>query len=166
MEILVAILKKYTLLIAFVLVFACDNSTIDSNSIITKGDEEKLIHLKKVQWPQAYREQDTVLLNSLLAKEFQMIDAKGNWSNKAQEMDYITKNKPWYNKFNFEIKRLDLFENGTAVVAGTGYMEGTDEEGAFMITYQSSNILIKRAGQWKAISSHVSGINKEAITDN
>ena len=66
------------MLVASALLFACDNSTIDNNSIITKGDEEKLIHLKKIQWPQAYREQDTVLLNSLLAKEFQMIDAKGN----------------------------------------------------------------------------------------
>ena len=91
MEILVAIPKKYTSLVAPALMFACDKSTIDNNSIITKGDEAKLIHLKKVQWPEAYREQDTVLLNSLLAKEFQMIDAKGNWEAISSYVSRIKK---------------------------------------------------------------------------
>jgi ketosteroid isomerase-like protein len=55
-------------------------------------------------------------------------------------------------------RRLEIFENGTAVVSGTGRMEGEDENGPYKITYQSSNVLIKRQGQWKAIASHVSGV--------
>lgn len=127
-------------------------------SVPSADDHEKLTQLKEVLWPKAYREQDTVLLDQILANEFQLIDAEGNWFNKQDELDYIKKNKPSYDSFRFEIKRLDIFENGTAIVAGTGHIEGSDENGPYKMIYQSSNVLIKRAGAWKAISSHVSGI--------
>lgn len=68
------------------------------------------------------------------------------------------KNKPSYQSFRYEIKRLDIFENGTAIVAGTGHIEGEDENGHYKMIYQSSNVLIKRQGEWKAIASHVSGV--------
>lgn len=124
------------------------------------GDLAALRYLKEVEWPQAYRTQDTVLLDRILADEFQMVDAAGNWYTKRDELDYIKANKPGYDSFRFEIKRLEIFENGTAVVAGTGHIKSTDDEGPYTMTYQSSNILIKRADLWKAIASHVSGIKR------
>jgi ketosteroid isomerase-like protein len=133
--------------------------TPENRSPLSPDDREKLTQLKEVYWPQAYREQDTVLLDRILADEFQMIDAEGAWSTKKFELDYISKNKPTYDSFRFEIKRLDVFENGTAVVAGTGHISGTGDDGPYKMIYQSSNILIKRKGEWKAISSHVSGVN-------
>lgn len=87
-------------------------------------DEQALRHLKEVEWPRAYREQDVALLDRILADEFQMIDADGIWSTKAKEIDWIRKNKPSYDSFRFVIRRLEIFENGTAVVAGTGVIEG------------------------------------------
>jgi hypothetical protein len=132
-----------------------------NNTTLTSDDRDKLTHLKEVLWPKAYREQDTALLNTILADEFQMIDDGGEWSNKKLELDYIKKNKPSYDSFRFEITRLDIFENGTAVVAGTGHVKGSDEKGPYYMQYQSSNILIKRQGNWKAVSSHVSGIKME-----
>ncbi len=141
---------------------SCSQNDYTNTPIINlKEDKAFLTHLKEVNWPKAYREQDTALLNQILADEFQMIDASGNWSNKALELDYISKHKPSYDSFRFEIKRLDVFENGTAVVAGTGHVEGSDNKGPYKMTYQSSNILIKRNQVWKAISSHVSGIKYE-----
>jgi hypothetical protein len=125
------------------------------------ADEKALRHLKEVEWPKAYREQDTALLDRILADEFQSIDGEGNWSTKAQEMEYIRKNKPSYESFRFEIKRLEIFENGTAVVAGTGHIRGRDAEGPYKVEYQSSNILIKRGGLWKAVASHVSGARRK-----
>ena len=124
----------------------------------TTADEKALRHIKEVLWPQAYREQDVQLLDELLADEFQMIDGEGNWFSKKDELEYVSKNKPSYDAFRFVIKRLEVFENGTAVVAGKGIINGKNEEGiAYIYEYQSSNILIKRGGKWKAISSHVSG---------
>jgi len=127
-----------------------------------KSDEETLRYLKEVEWAKAYREQDTKLLDRILADEFQMIDNEGNWSNKKEEMEYIKNNKPTYTSFRFEIKRLEIFENGTAIIAGTGYINGKDKDNAYKIVYQSSNILIKRKEGWKAIASHVSGVIRTA----
>ena len=89
------------------------------------------------------------------------MDAEGNWSSKAEELDWVRKNRPSYDSFRFVIRRLEIFENGTAVVAGTGIIAGKDEQGPYGMEYQSSNILIRRDGLWKAIASHVSGIKRK-----
>jgi hypothetical protein len=125
-------------------------------------DKARLRELKEVLWPKAYREQDPALLRQILADEFESIDAQGNVSTKAEELDYVAKNKPSYDSFRFVIRRLQIFENRTAVVSGTGYIETKAKEGkkASKTEYQSSNVLIERDGRWQAISSHVSGIKK------
>jgi len=120
-------------------------------------DETALRNLKQVDWPKAYREQDTVLLDRILADEFQMIDSDGIPSTKKEELAYIKTHKPAYLSFEYKIARLDLFENNTAVVSGTGTIRTKDKKGLYDVVYQSSNVLIKRNGEWKAISSHVSG---------
>jgi hypothetical protein len=153
-----AVMKNLLVFILLIAVLTGCTEKSEKTAVLTADDREKLTTLKEVLWPKAYREQDTVLLDQILADEFQLIDADGNWSDKKFELDYIKKNKPSYDSFRFEIKRLDIFENGTAIVAGTGHIEGNDENGPYKIIYQSSNVLIKRQGEWKAIASHVSGI--------
>ena len=123
-------------------------------------DAKTLRHLKTVLWPQAYREQDPVLLDRILADEFKSIDGNGAWTTKTEALQYIRMHKPSYDSLTFEITRLDIFENGTAVVAGTGTIRGKDDEGRYIVKYQSSNVLIKRGGEWKAIASHVSGVKR------
>lgn len=124
-------------------------------------DETTLRHLKEVLWPKAYAEQDVALLDSILADEFEMIDADGNAFTKADELAYIKSTRPNYDSLVFRVKRLDLFENGTAIVAGEGTVSGKDDEGPYLFTYQSTNVLIKRNGAWKAIASHVSGVKPD-----
>lgn len=133
----------------------------DNNS----DDLEKLRYLKEVEWPKAYREQDTSLLDRILATEFHMIDAAGSSYSKKDELEYIKSNKPSYKSFRFEITRLEIFENQTAVISGIGHILNSDEKGEYKMTYSSSNILIKRAENWKAISSHVSGIKKDYLKE-
>ena len=89
-------------------------------------------------------------------------DAEGSRSTKAEELDYVRRNKPGYDSFRFVIRRLQVFENRTAVVSGTGYIETKSKDGkkASKTEYQSSNVFIERDGRWQAISSHVSGIKK------
>ena len=121
------------------------------------SDEAELREIKEVLWPRAYREGDVALLDRLLAEEFRLIDPNGEWSDKATELAHVARSR-WINRsFRFEIRRLEVFENGTAVVAGRGVAIGpeSDPEGGYQ--YQSSNVLIRRAGRWQAIASHVSG---------
>ena len=131
--------------------------TLTGNAQVSKSDMETLRYLKEVEWPRAYKEQDTVLLDRILAEEFQLIDDSGGWTTKQDELAYIKKNKPSYDSFEFEIKRLEIFENMTAVISGVGHIRTKTDEGEKYATYHSSNILIKRDGNWKAINSHVSG---------
>lgn len=129
------------------------------------SDLTALRELKEVLWPRAYREGDVALLDRILATEFQMIDSEGEWSNKAGELDHVAKRRSMYRSFRFEIRRLEVFENGTAVIAGRGVVIGpeTDPEGGY--EYQSSNVLIRRDGRWQAISSHVSGVREGRAAD-
>ncbi len=134
---------------------------VPENVLAQTEDEQALRYMKEVDWPKAYREQDVELLDQILADEFQMINATGEWSNKVKELERIRNNKPSYDSFRFVITRLDVFENGTAIVAGTGIIKGNNKEGPYVTEYQSSNVLIKRNGKWKAISSHVSGVKQK-----
>src|SRR5262245_58147668 len=90
---------------------------IGVNAKAQADDESTLRHIKEVEWPKAYREQDTALLDKILADEFKMIGSDGEYSGKAEQIQYIKTHKPNYISFKFQIKRLEIFENGTAVVS-------------------------------------------------
>lgn len=145
----------FTIAIIFLLA-SCSNK--EKSVIVDKQDDIKtLTYLKEVEWPKAYREHDTLLLDRILADDFQSIDASGLWVTKEDEMNWIKENKTEHDSFFYEIKRLDIYENGTAVVAGTGHIINDSIE----TTYHSSNFFIKKDSLWKAISSHVSGIKQK-----
>ena len=122
------------------------------------ADERELRQLKEERWPRAYRDGDVALLDSILAPEFRLINASGDWSTKQDELDHVAKHRPAYRAFRFEILRLEVFENGSAIVAGRGVVTGDAAGPNAVFEYQSSNVLIKRDGRWQAVSSHVSGV--------
>ncbi|MEN8787897.1 MAG: nuclear transport factor 2 family protein [Flavobacteriaceae bacterium] len=140
------------LLIGFI---SCNNQIAGDKEMDVKAEDLKALrYLKEVEWPKAYREQDTVLLDRILGEDFQMIDGAGNWSDKNNELAWIRENASAPDSFYYDIKRLDALENGTALICGTGHIFNDSTH----TVYQSSNILIKRNGIWKAVASHVSGI--------
>lgn len=120
-------------------------------------DEQQLRQLKSVLWPKAYRTNDITLLDSILDDSFQFIQNDGSLSDKKQELALLNKSQWQPKSFRYEIQRLDIYDGHFAVVSGTGYV--TPEEGA-PYQYVSSNHLIKKEGQWRAISSHVSGFTE------
>ncbi|MBK9175056.1 MAG: nuclear transport factor 2 family protein [Flavobacteriales bacterium] len=135
---------------------ACDRPAAPPAPAGSADDDNVLRHLKEVEWPMAYREQDTVLLDRILHDDFQMIDAEGNTFTKADELDWIKKNEWEVASFRYEIKRLDTWPNGTAIVSGMGHMLSDST----VSTYWSSNVFIKTDGTWRAVSSHVSGVKE------
>lgn len=121
------------------------------------NDKEFLRHLKQIEWPRAYREQNVDLLDRILAPEFERIGFEGERSSKQDELDRVRTSKPSYDTLAFAITRLEVFPNGSAIVSGIGTVKGRDAEGPYTVTYSSSNVLLKRDGRWQAVSSHVSG---------
>ncbi len=126
---------------------------ITMTPIAFADDEETLRHIKEVLWNQAYRTQDVELLDRILHEDFVVITDSGEKSTKQQELDYIANNVWDPGTFRYEIERLDIYEGKFAIVAGRGIAEN--------YSYSSSNVLIKVDGEWKAISSHVSGVKTD-----
>jgi len=153
-------MKKLLLLPIALLVFSCNENkvrNVDTESSSKMAmEKEKLRFLKEVEWPKAYREQDTILLDRILGDDFQMIGDDGQWSNKVKQLDRIKEAPMDHDSFSYEIKRLEILDNGTAIIAGTGHIINDGSE----TTYQSSNILVNRNGIWKAVLSHVSGVKE------
>lgn len=114
------------------------------------SDEDTLRHFKTVLWNQAYRTQDVELLERLLHDSFQMIDGDGNRTTKQDELAYIRDNAWDPGEFEYRIERLEIYRGQFAIIDGTGI--------ATNYTYTSSNVLIKDHGEWRALSSHVSGV--------
>ncbi len=135
----------------------CLPPSVYSESETGTSDEQQLKHLKTVLWPRAYREQDTRLLGRLLDDSFQMIDAAGNRSDKNKELDWVENNAWNPGTFEYRIERLDIYDGAMAIIDGTGIAE--------KYSYQSSNVLIKKSGQWRAVASHVSGYRERSGQD-
>ena len=148
------VLQFITFLLTIVLFISCgidEKKTIQS---ISDSDREILRHLKEVEWPKAYAEQDTILLDRILGEDFKMIDQSGNWYSKKDELEWIKNNATQNDSFLYEIKRFEIMNNGTALICGTGHII----KDSLKSIYQSSNVLVKREGIWKAVLSHVSGV--------
>jgi hypothetical protein len=140
---------------ALILVVAAISLNSPGLSANETPDEAALRHLKTVLWPQAYRSQDTELLARILDDSFQMIDAEGNRSDKHKELAWLAENTWNPGAFEYRIERLDIYDAMWAIVDGTGIAE--------KYSYKSSNVLIKRGGQWRAVASHVSGFREVGV---
>ncbi|WP_298424622.1 nuclear transport factor 2 family protein [uncultured Kordia sp.] len=141
---------SFTIMITFFINSCSKKATYSQNSV---KDKQTLRHIKEVLWAKAYREQDTVLLDQILDESFEFIDGSGNRFTKKDELHWIKNNATKHDSFHYEIKRLDIYKNGTAIISGTGHIY----KDSIYSFYQSSNVLIKKDTIWKAISSHVSG---------
>ena len=90
--------------------------------LVTEDDKKALRYLKEHEWPKAYAEQDTLLLDRILGDDFKMIDNLGNWYSKKDELAWLKKNAIQNDSFNYEIKRFEILDNGTAIICGTGHI--------------------------------------------
>lgn len=127
---------------------------IDTRSSVAEtSNEAALREIKTVLWPRAYRTGDVVLLGRLLHSSFQMIDGDGNRSTRQQELDWVAENHWNPGTFEYRIERLDIYHGRVAIVDGMGVAE--------RYSYRSSNVLIKEAGRWQAVASHVSGYRED-----
>ncbi len=128
-----------------------------SEKTMQDSDIKYLTHLKQNVWPTIYKKSDVAGLDELTHPNFVIVDNQGNTTSKTEELSFL-KTYTWpHDEFEYDIQRLNIFENKTAIVAGQGKASGKNEKGDYCFTYISTNVLIKIKGRWKAIQSHVSG---------
>ena len=144
---------KLIFLLLISVIFACSKKSESKSDFDLEHEKKTLRHMKEVLWPKSYSTNDTALLNTILHDDFQLVDGSGEITDKKFEMNWIKENKIKHDSFWYEIKRLDVYHDNTAIISGTGHIINNGKKAI----YQSSNILIKQDSLWKAISSHVSG---------
>ena len=142
------------------LVISCNSQKQSTPVVISDEDAEDLTNIKIILLPKAYDEQDTVLLDQLLHEKYQLVDDGGLIYSKNDEIKYVSQYGSSYDALSFEIKKMEIFENGTAMIFGTGSINGQDIQGAYSLSYQSTDIFVKGGKGWRAISSHVSGVKE------
>jgi len=122
---------KRVLLIFLVgcLLSSCQNGeaspTQPEEPMDVESEKLRLRTLKEMEWPKAYKEQDTVLLDRILGDDFQMITNEGEWSNKRKQLERIKQSAMDHDSFWYEIKRLEILENSTALLSDEITIEGT-----------------------------------------
>lgn len=124
-----------------------------------QSDDAVLRQLKQEIWPRAYRENDVDLLDRILHERFVLIDASGETTPKRKELAMLPEYRWTHDEFAYGVDHLEIFDGRTAVVSGAGRATGTSESGRYCLTYRSSNVLVKQNGAWKAVLSHVSGVD-------
>jgi len=124
------------------------------------ADVSELRKLKEELWPQAYRDNDVELLGQILHPDFHMISASGAISTRVEELAHLPQSVWPHDEFQFDIRRLDIYHDNTAIISGQGRASGSNSDGRYCFTYQSSNFLIRHDGRWRAIASHVSGVQQ------
>jgi ketosteroid isomerase-like protein len=124
-------------------------------------DIAQLRQLKEVLWPKAYRENDAELLARILHPQFVMVSADGRWFTREDELASLPGSTWPHEQFNFEIRRLDVYHDHTAIISGQGRASGNGSDGPYCFTYQSSNVLVRDDHGWRAVASHVSGIQRD-----
>lgn len=129
-------------------------------SKISEKDREALTELKTKILPTAYDEQDTDLLREVMHESYLLVDDGGLSYDKTHELEYVAQYASSYDSLSFEIEKLHVFPNGTAMIFGTGAIWGTDISGAYALSYKSTDFFLKTGDEWQVVSSHVSGVNE------
>jgi ketosteroid isomerase-like protein len=143
-----------------VLLFLIRHDALRATLLPVPDDRAQLRQLKEYDWPEAYRQRDTLLLGRILANEFVVVDADGQSSTKADELQYLkTSDHVTYESFHYTIERLCIYGQ-TALVAGVGRSKGRTRRGTFHTVYHSTNLFVQREGRWQAVASHLSGIKE------
>ncbi|MEQ9403749.1 MAG: nuclear transport factor 2 family protein [Cyclobacteriaceae bacterium] len=154
-----------SLILAFLVSCSTSDQASSSEAILSDDDYEVLTNLKMVSMAKAYDDQDTVLLDQLLHENYLLVDDGGLTYSKKDELAYVAEYGSSYDSLFFDIKSLEIFKNGTATLFGEGTIVGSDLDGSYSLSYKSTDVFIKENGEWKAISSHVSGTKEERRQD-
>jgi hypothetical protein len=121
----------------------------------------ELRQLKEQTWPRAYRERDVELLGGILDATFVLISADGRWTTREQELASLPSYTWPHDTFSYSIRHMEIHHGHTAIIAGEGRASGHGRDGSYCLRYQSSNVLVRRDSRWKAVLSHVSGVQTD-----
>jgi ketosteroid isomerase-like protein len=126
---------------------------------VSAEDEVKQI---EIEWGEAFERCDIATLDRLMADEYILTDPLGNVRNKRESLAaIITKD------VHFESSTSDnvnvMINGDTAVVTGRSTFKGRYKGWSMTGRYQYTDVLVKRKGCWRAVSSHITALGTGAL---
>lgn len=107
----------------------------------------------------AFEKGETDYLLDFLDESFTLTDTRGNVTTRDQNLDEVRKREPRYDVFRNHGMKVRVYGD-SAVVTGITSVKGTSGGQAFAADLQFTDMLIKRAGKWRMVASHVSPLAK------
>lgn len=117
-------------------------------------DEIKRI---EIEWGEAFERRDMAALDRFMADEYVVTDPLGNVRSKAESLAAIESNKVLFESTKSDNVHVRI--NGdTAIVTGRSTFRGRYKGWSLCGQYQYTDVLVKRDGYWKAVSSHITAL--------
>ncbi len=109
------------------------------------------------EWGEAFERGDMATLDRVMADDYVLTDPLGNLRTKAESLAAIETNELRFE--STESDNVNVRVNGdTAVVTGRSTFRGRYKGWPMAGRYQYTDVLVKRSGSWKAVSSHITAL--------
>jgi ketosteroid isomerase-like protein len=108
-------------------------------------------------WGQAFEQRDMATLDRLMDDEYIVTDPLGNVRTKAESLAALESNQVRFESTKSD--NVNVRVNGdTAVVTGRSSFRGRYRGWSMCGQYQYTDVLVKRSGSWRALSSHITAV--------
>jgi ketosteroid isomerase-like protein len=131
------------------------------NNLPLISDEDEVRRIE-IEWGDAFERRDMATLDHLMADEYILTDPLGNVRTKAESLAAIKTSELLFESTNSDDVNVRI--NGdTAVVTGRSTFKGRYRGWSMTGQYQYTDVLVKRHGSWKAVSSHITALGTGAL---
>lgn len=123
---------------------------------------ENQVRQIEIDWGVAFERRDMVTLDLLMAEEYILTDPLGQLRTKTETLAAIETNEVDFQSTQSDDVNVTIYGE-TAVVTGRSTFRGRYKGWSMTGCYQYTDVLVKRNGSWKAVSSHITALGTGAL---
>lgn len=128
-----------------------------TNYLPLNSQTEDEVRQFEVEWGEAFERQDMARLDRLMADEYVLTDPLGYVRTKAESLAAIQSSQVLFESTKSD--NVSVRINGdTAIVTGRASFRGRYKGLSMTGHYQYTDVLVKRQGYWRAVSSHITAL--------
>lgn len=123
---------------------------------------ENQVRQIEIDWGVAFERRDMVTLDLLMAEEYILTDPLGQLRTKTETLAAIETSEVDFQSTQSDDVNVTIYGE-TAVVTGRSTFRGRYKGWSMTGCYQYTDVLVKRNGSWKAVSSHITALGTGAL---
>ena len=116
----------------------------------------------EIDWGNAFERRDMATLDRMMADEYTLTDPLGHVRNKSETLTAIQTSEVDFESTHSDDVNVTIYDD-TAVVTGRSTFRGRYKGWSMAGTYQYTDVLVRRNGSWKAVSSHITALGAGAL---